>query len=259
MKKVYVYAIICVVLILIGVGGYYFFTGGKDESEEPETIVIGGKEQTSGTESYISMPSTRHVPIEESPYTVYAYNPNATKWGDENQIFDHRTGKCSDGTRDCLYYERVENGRVIDITNKDGKRLVQQFVDDFYDGKLPLLDTYFKDNPDEMKRYALTRSNKLQYKNPDTEYWEMVKPGANNDMPVGIYLLTVMVLYKLTGKPKPNVVIDLPAVKREDIKKFREEKMKKKRETEEAKDGPAIRITEPRDRPRRRLPPPPEI
>ena len=44
MKSVYVYAIICVVLILIGVGGYYFFTKGKVESGEPETIVIGGQE-----------------------------------------------------------------------------------------------------------------------------------------------------------------------------------------------------------------------
>lgn len=254
MKKVYVYAIICVILILIGIGGYYFFTGGKDESEEPETIVIGGKEQTSGTESYISMPSTRHVPIEESPYTVYAYNPNATKWGDESQIFDHRTGKCSDGTRDCLYYERVENGRVIDITNKDGKRLVQQFVDDFYDGKLPLLDNYFKDNPDEMKRYALTRDNKLMIRKKDgTGDWDLVIPGPNNDMPVGIYLLNVMVLYKLTGKPKPNVVIDLPAVTREEIKNVIKKKWEEKEEAVE------IAPDSPRDRPPRRLPPPPEI
>ena len=60
MKSVYVYAIICVVLILIGVGGYHFFTKGKTEpgeSGEPETIVIGGGEkQTSGTENYMSMP-----------------------------------------------------------------------------------------------------------------------------------------------------------------------------------------------------------
>jgi len=259
MKKVYVYAIICVVLILIGVGGYYFFTWGKDESEEPETIVIGGKEQTGGTENYISMPSTRHVPIEESPYTVYAYNPSATKWGDFRQIFDERTGKCSDGTRDCLYYERVENGRVIDITNKDGKRLVQQFVDDFYDGKLPLLDTYFKDNPDEMKKYVLTRSNKLLRYNPDGNRLEQVIPGANNDMPVGMYLLTVMVLYKLTGKPKPNVVIDLPAVTREDIEKFREEEIKKRQE-KEAKNSRVVRLTEPSNRPLRRPgDPPPEI
>ena len=44
--------------------------------------------------------------------------------------------------------------------------------------------------------------------------WENVNPGT--DMPVGLYLLLVMVLYKMTGKPKPNVVIDLPAVKRAD-------------------------------------------
>lgn len=258
MKKVYVYVIICVVFILIGIGGYYFFTQGKDESEKPETIVIGGEQQTGGTEGYISMPGTRHVPIEESLYTVYAYNPNLTKWGDSSQIFDESTGKCSDGTRDCLYYERVENGRVIDITNKDGKRLVQQFVDDFYDGKLPLLENHFKENPDQINKFMLNRDNKLMIRNRDDGNWDLVIPGPNNDIPVGFYLLTLMILYKRTGKPKPNVIINLPAVTREDLKKNTEEKWKKRMKEEEVE---IIAVADDgfRDRPRRRLPPPPEI
>ena len=76
------YAIICVVLILIGVGGYYFFTKGKvesGESGEPETIVIGGGEkQTSGTENYMSVPDTDKVPVSVSEYTVIAYDPEST-------------------------------------------------------------------------------------------------------------------------------------------------------------------------------------
>ncbi len=213
MKRVYVYAIICVVLILISVGGYYFFTNGKAEPGEPETIVIDGpEEQTSGTEGYVAM-ANRNVPIDVSPYNLYAYNPNSSSatFGNSD-VFNQSTGKCPDGTLDCLYYEKVENGRVVDILDKDGNKFVQQFVDDFYDGKLPLLDDFFANNPEKAGMVKLTEDNKIMKKIKGT--WETAKPGI--DVPVGQYLIILMVLYKLTGKPKPNVVIDLPVMKRED-------------------------------------------
>jgi hypothetical protein len=37
------------------------------------------------------------------------------------------------------------------------------------------------------------------------------------DMTVTKYLINLMVLYKASGKPKPNIVIDLPALKRQVI------------------------------------------
>jgi hypothetical protein len=223
MKSVYVYAIICVVLILIGVGGYHFFTKGKVESGEPETIVIGGGEkQTSGTEGYIAM-ANRNVPIDVSPYNLYAYNPKSlTGTFGGSDIFNQSTGKCPDGTLDCLYYEKVENDRVVDILDKDGNKFVQQFVDDFYDGKLPLLDDALTKH-DITEMYKLTEDNKIMKKIRRSGYiteaqqegtWETAKPGI--DIPVGQYLIILMILYKLTGKPKPNVVIDLPVMKRED-------------------------------------------
>ena len=43
---------------------------------------------------------------------------------------------------------------------------------------------------------------------------EHAKHAYEKQASVGLYLLLVMILYKLTGKPKPNVVIDLPAKKR---------------------------------------------
>jgi hypothetical protein len=235
------YAIIIVALIIIGVLVYYFVTMEKGESsqdpspdppaEQPETIIIGGEEeqtggeeeQTGGTEGYVMM-ANKNVPLEVSPYNLYAYNPNSTS--DPNRggadIFNEDDGTCPDGTLDCLYFEKVTNGRVTDITDKDGNKMVQQFVDDFYDGKLPLLDRLFEDKPQILETLKLSEDNKLmelKVTPPESEgetettSWVKIKPGI--DKPVGQYLIITMALYKVTGKPKPNVVIDLPAVERE--------------------------------------------
>ena len=230
-------ALICLVVggILI-LGWQQGWFGGEDKDEggsnapgpspEPETIVIGGEEeQTSGTEGYVMM-ANKNVPLEVSPYNLYAYNPNSTS--DPNRggadIFNEDDGTCPDGTLDCLYFEKVTNGRVTDITDKDGNKMVQQFVDDFYDGKLPLLDRLFEDKPQILETLKLSEDNKLMELKESvveslngevteaTSSWVKIKPGI--DKPVGQYIIITMALYKVTGKPKPNVVIDLPAVER---------------------------------------------
>ena len=214
-------AVVVMLLILLAALAYYYFTQIEDEPspgpspgpsvQEPETIVIGGGEQTSGSEGYVMM-IDQSVPLDVSPYNLYAYNPNSTS--DPNfggaDIFNTDEGKCPDGTLDCLYFERVTDGRVAGITDKDGNKLIQQFVDDVYDGKLPLLDPIMED-PRFIERTKLSEDNKLMKLLGDGS-WEKVNPGT--DMPVGQYLMILMVLYKATGKPKPNVVIDLPAVER---------------------------------------------
>lgn len=233
MKSVYVYAIICVVLILIGVGGYHFFTKGKaepGESGEPETIVIGGGEkQTSGTENYMSMPDTAEVPVSVSEYTVIAYDPESTSL-DTASSWEEKE-ECPGGGYDCLYIERVnENGRVTAITDKDGNDFLQKFTDDLYNGKLKWIDEAIQ-NPTNLarmsQRYKLSDDNQLMFKVDDK--WVRVEPGANKeyqlkdggmltqDMTVTKYLINLMVLYKASGKPKPNIVIDLPALKRQVI------------------------------------------
>jgi hypothetical protein len=229
-------ALICLVVggILI-LGWQQGWFGGEDKDEggsnapgpspEPETIVIGGEEeQTSGTEGYVMM-ANKNVPLEVSPYNLYAYNPNSTS--DPNRggadIFNEDDGTCPDGTLDCLYFEKVTNGRVTDITDKDGNKMVQQFVDDFYDGKLPLLDRLFEDKPQILETLKLSEDNKLMELKEsvveslngevtEANSWVKIKPGI--DMPVGQYIIITMALYKVTGKPKPNVVINLPVVER---------------------------------------------
>jgi hypothetical protein len=219
----YGYIIAVVVTILVAALIYYYFTQIEDEPslgpspgpsvQEPETIVIGGGEQTSGSEGYVMM-ANDNVPIDAfdgAEYNLYAYNPNSIS--DPNRggadIFNKDDGKCPDQTLDCLYLERVTNGRVTDITDKDGNKLIQQFVDDFYDGKLPLLDQMLE-KPQVLEQNKLSEDNKLMKLKDGS--WVKINPGT--DMPVGQYLTIVMVLYKAMGKPKPNVVIDLPAVER---------------------------------------------
>lgn len=214
------YVVVVIILILLAALAYYYFTQMQDEPNvgpspgpSQETIVIGGGEQTSGSEGYVMM-ANKNVPLDVSPYNLYAYNPNSTS--DPNfggaDIFNEDQGTCPDGTLDCLYFERVTDGRVTDITDKDGNKLVQQFVDDFYDGKLPLLDQMFEDKPQFFERSKLSEDNKLMQRYNEDDSWVKVNPGT--DISVGQYLITVMALYKMTGKPKPNVVIDLPAVER---------------------------------------------
>lgn len=184
---------------------------------EAETIVIGG------TETYISMPDTKAVPVTFSEYPVYAYDQSSNS--DMHAEFWHTNKECPGGGFDCLYVERVENGRVTAITDKDGNNLIQQFVDDLYDGKLPLLDEMIKEKGEMLKKSRkLSVDNKLMIKMG--EEWRELKPNVeevlqhdsfnqNILMPVGQYLTNLMLLYKMSGKPKPIVVIDLPAKKRE--------------------------------------------
>lgn len=210
------YRMVVILLILLAALAYYYFTKLQEKpvEQKPETVVVCGNKQTSGREGYIMMPNG-FVPYEHSEYNVYAYNPNSTE--DPNvggpEIFNEEERTCPDGTLDCLYFERVTDGRVTDITDKDGNKLFQQFVDDFYDGKLQLIDQMLEERSDILETHMLSEDNKLMIRRSGAyQTWEKVNPGT--DMPVGLYLLLVMILYKLTGKPKPNVVIDLPAKKR---------------------------------------------
>jgi hypothetical protein len=215
------YRMVVILLILLAALAYYYFTKLQEKpvEQKPETIVVCGNKQTSGREGYIMMPNS-FVPYDHSEYNVYAYNPNSIAnpnvGGPDIFDEDQRTCPNENGIRtfDCLYYENVTDGRVTDIIDKDGNKLIQQFVDDFYDGKLPLLDDLLIKHPEIGEKYELSEDNKLMMRSGIDNSLEKVIPGT--DLEVGLYLMMVMVLYKLTGKPKPNVVIDLPAVKRAD-------------------------------------------
>lgn len=194
----------------------------KKNDQGGEVIVIGG------TESYISMPDTDKVPTSVSEYTVIAYDPDSTSMNSASSWEENK--ECPGGGHDCLYIERVENGRVTAITDKDGNDFLQKFVDDLYSGKLSKIDDMIKNDIENMKKSKkLSEDNKLMTKvggnwvkiDPGTKYEFEDKTGGPKHtfgpMPISQYLAMLMVMYKAEGKPKPTIKIDMPAVKREVI------------------------------------------
>ena len=189
----------------------------NDGGDGGEVIVIGG------TEGYISMPDTDKVPTSVSEYTVIAYDPDSTSLNSASSWEENQ--ECPGGGHDCLYIERIENGRVTAITDKDGNDFLQKFVDDLYAGKLDKIDKMIIEDYENMKeKRKLSEDNKLMTKVGDN--WVKIDPGTKYeyenerggkqtiDMSISQYLLILMVLYKAEGKPKPTIKIDMPAVKR---------------------------------------------
>lgn len=193
----------------------------KKNDQGGEVIVIGG------TESYISMPDVAEVPTSVSEYTVIAYDPDSTSLNSASSWEENK--ECAGGGHDCLYIERVENGRVTAITDKDGNDFLQKFVDDLYAGKLPKIDDLIgNDDSAFRKRNKLSPDNKLMVKIGDQfvkidpgkkyEFGDVDEngrpPHSFGPLPVSQYLSILMALYKAEGKPKPTIKIDMPAVKR---------------------------------------------
>ena len=162
-------------------------------------------------ENYLAFPK---VDKSVSPYFVYAYNPNDSKVTSNmlgsSETWNNDTKKCPDGTLDCLYYERVTDGRVTAITDKDGKDLIKTFIDDYWDGKLTAFDEHAASFPVDMDEGGQLITTKP---NGETLF---LKPGVN--APPGMFLLALMInLKKKYPKKKPVIKIDLPAKTREEI------------------------------------------
>ena len=189
-----------------------------EEVKEDEGPVVNVTEDGSsiekyrtGTENYLAFPK---VDKSVSPYFVYAYNPNDSKVTSNmlgsSETWNNDTKKCPDGTLDCLYYERVTDGRVTAITDKDGKDLIKTFIDDYWDGKLTAFDEHaasFEIDMDEGGQMSITK--------PNGETLNL-KPGVNT--PPGMFLLALMInLKKKYPNKKPVINIDLPAKTRKEI------------------------------------------
>jgi hypothetical protein len=164
----------------------------------------------SGIENYIAFP---RVDESVSPYLVYAYNPNDSKVNSNmmgsSETWNNDTKKCPDGTLDCLYYERVTDGRVTAITDKDGKDLIKTFIDDYWDGKLTAFDEHADSFPIKMDE-----GGALYNERGGTKMY--LKPGVN--FAPGMFLLALMInLKKKYPNKKPVINIDLPSKTRKEI------------------------------------------
>ena len=203
------------------------FKKKDEEVKEDEGPVVNVSEDgssietyTSGRENYIAFP---RVDESVSPYVVYAYNPNDSKVSStmmgSDETWNNDTKKCPDGTLDCLYYERVTGGRVTAITDKNGKDLIQTFIDDYWGGKLTAYDEHagsFEIKMDEGGALYNERGGTKMY----------LKPGVNS--PPGMFLLALMInLKKKYPNKKPIIKIDLPAKTRKEIDDALREEMNK--------------------------------
>ena len=158
---------------------------------EPETIRIS--DEGSMIENYIIMPD--NIDYE---YQTYAYNPKDTSLNGSAITFDRETNKCPDGTLDCLYYTRVEDGRVTSITDKDGIELIEKFTEDLWNGRLELLET--PESREMMKEYELNEKRQLMRDG------KVLKPGV--DLNVGQYLLIFSIMYRVGAAAPPKIIYD---------------------------------------------------
>ena len=131
-------------------------------------------------------------------YQTYAYNPKDTDINGSAITFDKETNKCPDGTLDCLYYTRVEDGRVTSISDKDGVELIEKFTEDLWNGRLELLET--PDSVEMMKVYELNDKKQLMRDG------KVVKPGV--DLTVGQYLIIFSIMYRLGAAAPPKIIYD---------------------------------------------------
>ena len=189
-----------------------------------------------GRENYLAFP---RVEESVSPYFVYAYNPNDSKVTSNmmgsDETWNTETGTCPDGTLDCLYYERVTDGRVTAITDKNGKDLIKTFFDDFWDGKLTVYDeniTKF----DEMAQLNEGGQMTMDYDGGEPM---ILKPGVN--VPPGQFLLMLMIKLKQKfPNNKPVIKMDFPAKTRKEFDEIFEAINEKARQERRAKDGPGV-------------------
>ncbi len=199
--------VLVISIILLGILGYMYrdqIMGLFDGGEQPIIVITehGSRYESTGRETYIRAPD---VNTSVSQYGVYTYNPKDPK-GTSGSTWIDETKTCPDGTYDCLYHERVNNGRVTKITDKNGNDLIERFVDDLYTNTLESADTFFSDNKDQFKMDGQGRLySRAKSGREETE----VVPGET--MPLHMFIMIVLMFHKNMGKRKPIVKIDIPA------------------------------------------------
>jgi len=182
-----------------------------------ETVVItsegSGYETETKTEEYTIMPL--NLPESVSIYPAFAYNPNDTDVDGGPMTFNKDDVTCPDGTYDCLYYERVENGKVTKITNKEGVDFIELFTNDLYSGKLSLITG---DMINEKKTRFMMNEKAELLGIRDNGTFAKMKPGI--DFPFPTYILVFLIMYKDTfkDKPKPKIRLNYDARTLDELK-----------------------------------------
>jgi len=260
-KMSYTLITVVIILLLVGVGGYYVYTTLQTRRQSPSVVVTPGAQgdvvtisdngvsSSSTTETYIAAPRLEHCSNElrggnpsahdwcdsdmsSSAEMNYAYDPASGTMsanGGFTTTFDGNTGKCSDGTKSCIFEENYDSERnLIGITNEDGENLINKFADDLWSGRIEFTDAAKED----FNKNVTFENNKLQMKNRvcttgegDEENCDEVlseitpnmdESGADTGKawsPPGIIVLWILFWYKANDKPRPTIKFDIKSEK----------------------------------------------
>ena len=165
MDHVTIFVIVMIVIVGLSITGYFVYQNnsgdGKPKSKSDVIIITDEgstfETQTSGTETYISMPRMDEcrgrqpgdgfagepsfcgaiTPTTEMNYVFDTVGGSIDSDGQFKTTFNFETNMCADGTQNCLYEEKFDETRkLIGITNAQGDDFIQKFIDDIYSGKV---------------------------------------------------------------------------------------------------------------------------
>ena len=242
---------VVIILLLVGVGGYYVYTTLQTRRQSPSVVVTPGAQgdvvtisdngvsSSSTTETYIAAPRLEHCSNElrggnpsahdwcdsdmsSSAEMNYAYDPASGTMsanGGFTTTFDGNTGKCSDGTKSCIFEENYDSERkLIDITNEDGESLINKFSDDLWSGRIVFTDAAkenfnknitFENNKLYIKDWVCTTGEGGE-ENCDEVLGAEITP---KNTPPGLIVLMTLFWYKANDKPRPTIKFDIKSEK----------------------------------------------
>ena len=223
-------------------------TPGPTPGSSSDVIVITDEgstfeTQSSGTETYISMPRKKCYGRETDPSWCgditpttemnYVFDPvggSIATSGNFETTFNFETNMCADGTQNCLYEEKFDETRkLIGITNAQGDDFIQKFIDDIYSGTVDFNITRdlgggrgsqnLKDLIKNMITFDTT-TGKLSFNDErHTPPTVEIIPGntARGDpvvdgkmkVPVGMMIMYIIFYYYANDLPKPTIKFNI--------------------------------------------------
>jgi hypothetical protein len=219
-------AFIVIILIIAAAGGLIYWSMNKKSTTT--TITVKQNDTPSGTDTIIITNSgSKKESFIDSPHRVcvksnspdwcsnFPLTEPISYWYDaENfdntsqsfEVIDETSGECLNPT-DCIKFTEVldDNMNLIDIKSADGKSYIITVIDDIYNLKLRLPDTFlnmFDIDFDTGVLAPAPNSDGTIPKDADGNPIS-IKPGI--EYPLGTYIAVLVSKYKQAGKPKPNI------------------------------------------------------
>jgi hypothetical protein len=253
------FIVILVLMVGLAIGGYFVYdkyfkktepSTGPTPGPTSDVIVITDEgstfeTQSSGTETYISMPRMGKcygregdpswcgdiTPTTEMNYVFDPVGGSVATNGNFETTFNFETNMCADGTQNCLYEEKFDETRkLIGITNAQGDDFIQKFIDDIYSGTVDFNITRdlgggrgsqnLKDLIKNMITFDTT-TGKLSMTNPSgTPPTIEIIPGNNINrgdpvvdgkmkMAVGQMIMFIIFYYYANDLPKPTIKFNI--------------------------------------------------